>query len=329
MYKRILLATDGAVLAKAAVQRGIRLASRLGAAVVVVYASPATSKPGTPIADAAVARHLNAVRADAKRAGVECTVLHLEGLRPADAIVASAKAEFCDLVVVGSHGRPASEQLWLGSVTTRVLATCSIPVLVYRAGRLRGQGNRGTDMYRRILVCTDGSALSTLAAKHAVGLAKGLDASLHAVYVTPPFLPPEGFEASPLMPLIRKHVSETRAVASRHLGVIARRAERAGVECNTHHVGGMSAARMIVDTARRTRCDLVVMGSHGRDRIKQVLLGSVTTRVLETSAISVLVARQDVEQATSGEKIALERKHVPPPSPRTPAVAGGTSRKGA
>lgn len=312
MYKRILLATDGSILAKGGVRQGIRLASATGAAVVVVYASPATSRLGAPVADSVIARHLNSVRAEARRAGVECTVLHLEGLRPADAIVASATAEDCDLVVVGSHGRGALEQLWLGSVTTRVLATCSVPVLVHRAGTAsRADIGDAVKAFRRILVCTDGSALSALATRHALALAQDLDASLHAIYVTPPFLPPQGIENSPMLPAIRKHMAAARAGASRHLGVVAKAAERAGIECKTHHRGGLAAAKLIVETARQTRCDLIVMGSHGRDRIKQVLLGSVTSRVLETSSISVLVARRPVETPRQGEKIALERKFVP------------------
>lgn len=154
--------------------------------------------------------------------------------------------------------------------------------------------------YRRILSCTDGSALATLATNHGVELAKSLGAGVVAIYVTPPFLPPTGFEDSPMMPAIRKHMAEARAGARRHLGAVARRAERAGVECDTRHVGGMSAARLIVDTARRTRCDLIVMGSHGRDRIKQVLVGLVTTRVLETCATPVLIVRVDADASRRG-----------------------------
>jgi nucleotide-binding universal stress UspA family protein len=48
-------------------------------------------------------------------------------------IVRVAQETHCDLIFMGSHGRSGLGQLLLGSVTTRVLATCQIPVLVYRA----------------------------------------------------------------------------------------------------------------------------------------------------------------------------------------------------
>lgn len=37
-----------------------------------------------------------------------------------------------DLIVMGSHGRSAAGNLFLGSVTTRVLVECTVPVLIVR-----------------------------------------------------------------------------------------------------------------------------------------------------------------------------------------------------
>jgi len=160
-------------------------------------------------------------------------------------------------------------------------------------------------MYRRIMVCTDGSELATLATQHAIGLAKALGARLLAIHVTPPFDPPEGFEDSPLMPAITKYVNATRASARRHLGAVARRAERAGVRCETRHVGGPAPAHQIVQAAAREKSDVIVMGSHGRDQLARILLGSVTSRVLETCSIPVLVIRPPraaLEKRAAGAK---------------------------
>jgi nucleotide-binding universal stress UspA family protein len=146
-------------------------------------------------------------------------------------------------------------------------------------------------MYEHLLVCVDGSPIARHAAAHALGLAKAIGARLTALYVTPPFQVPAGAQASPLMPAVSRHVAASHAEAKRHLGAIARRAERAGVRCDTRHVGGFPAARHIVETAMRERCDLIVMGSHGRDQLQRLLLGSVTSRVLETCTLPVLVVR--------------------------------------
>lgn len=147
MYKRILLCTDGSDLALHAAAHGVDLAKAVGASVVAVHASPSFEAPlgfefvpapllpvdvYTASTKLAADRYLGAVRELAKAAGVACKVKHLRSLAPPEAIVAIAGTERCDLIVVGSHGRGAAGQLWLGSVTTRVLATCAVPVLVYR-----------------------------------------------------------------------------------------------------------------------------------------------------------------------------------------------------
>ncbi len=51
---------------------------------------------------------------------------------PGDVIPAMAKKGGFDLVILGSHGHGALMNLVTGSVTTKVLAACTVPVLVIR-----------------------------------------------------------------------------------------------------------------------------------------------------------------------------------------------------
>ena len=50
-------------------------------------------------------------------------------------------------------------------------------------------------------------------------------------------------------------------------------------------------AETIMATAKRSKCDLIVMASHGRKGLKRLLLGSETQQVLTHSTIPVLVLR--------------------------------------
>jgi nucleotide-binding universal stress UspA family protein len=59
-------------------------------------------------------------------------MVHARDLKPAEAIVETATARGCDLIVMGSHGRRGVNRMLLGSETARVLALTTIPVLVYR-----------------------------------------------------------------------------------------------------------------------------------------------------------------------------------------------------
>jgi nucleotide-binding universal stress UspA family protein len=66
----------------------------------------------------------------AKTAGVACETIQLEHEHPHEAIISTAKDKGCDLIVMASHGRSGISAVLLGSVTNKVLAHTSIPVLV-------------------------------------------------------------------------------------------------------------------------------------------------------------------------------------------------------
>ena len=143
MFKHILIATDGSEIATKAVSGGLKLAKELAARVVVLTASeplPATVSAETIAANfaeyekatkEAAATVLSEVRGEARTIGVECETLHVTNF-PAEAIIETAKAKACDLIVMGSHGRRGIARLLLGSQATKVVTLSSVPVLVYR-----------------------------------------------------------------------------------------------------------------------------------------------------------------------------------------------------
>ena len=66
-----------------------------------------------------------------KRHGIEAEVVHKVGA-PGDLIAKTADSGKFDLLMMGSHGHSALGGLVLGSVTTKVLANCKVPVLLVR-----------------------------------------------------------------------------------------------------------------------------------------------------------------------------------------------------
>jgi nucleotide-binding universal stress UspA family protein len=65
----------------------------------------------------------------ARRQGIECATVQVNDFA-APAILATAKARGCDLIVMSSHGRRGLDRLFLGSQARRVLAHSPIPVLI-------------------------------------------------------------------------------------------------------------------------------------------------------------------------------------------------------
>jgi nucleotide-binding universal stress UspA family protein len=145
MYKNILIPTDGSVLAATAIDHGIALAKSIGAKITVLTAVepfPTFSTDPEAIADSAevYAKHateaalkiLAAAAQAAKAAGVACETIRLDKGFPYEAIIKTAGAKGCDLIVMASHGRRGISALVLGSETVKVLTHSKIPVLVYR-----------------------------------------------------------------------------------------------------------------------------------------------------------------------------------------------------
>jgi nucleotide-binding universal stress UspA family protein len=147
MHKHILIATDGSELATKAVSHGLGVAKQLGAKVTIVTGTELwsvlemtrhahDSKNPLEAYEQIAAAHaqdvLSTATALAQKAGVPFETVHMKDLKPAEAIVAAAEKAGCDLIVMASHSRTGVNKFLLGSVTSRVLALTTIPVLVYR-----------------------------------------------------------------------------------------------------------------------------------------------------------------------------------------------------
>ena len=83
-------------------------------------------------AQATAQKILSAAAQLAESSGVKYTTIHLEHEHPYRAIIDTAQAETCGLIIMASHGRRGISALVLGSETMKVLTHCQIPVLVHR-----------------------------------------------------------------------------------------------------------------------------------------------------------------------------------------------------
>lgn len=76
-------------------------------------------------------RIMNPVQKYLERQGVKAKCIWKTG-NAGELIAKLAEAEKFDLVVMGSHGHGALVNLVVGSVATKVLASCKVPVLIVR-----------------------------------------------------------------------------------------------------------------------------------------------------------------------------------------------------
>jgi len=147
-------------------------------------------------------------------------------------------------------------------------------------------------MFKHILVPTDGSKLSVKAAKQAVKLAKSLGARITGFYAAPDFSSTYYGDGYILRAPSAKVQSESaEKLARKCLSVIEVEAEVEKVACQVFHTVSDSPYEAIIDAAKKKKCDLIVMASHGRRGLSGLVLGSETQKVLVHSKIPVLVCR--------------------------------------
>jgi nucleotide-binding universal stress UspA family protein len=149
MYKHILIPTDGSERSEKAIADGAALAAALEARVTVLTVttplhsimSDPTPVADIPGADAFVRDYLHGKAADCLAAaeniaatqGIACDTVSVEHEHPYAAIIETALARGCDLIVMASHGRRGISALVLGSETVKVLTHGKTPVLVHRS----------------------------------------------------------------------------------------------------------------------------------------------------------------------------------------------------
>ncbi len=148
-------------------------------------------------------------------------------------------------------------------------------------------------MTHHILVCTDGSRLSDKAVKAAISLAKQLGAKLTAYHANDPFPVMPYPEYAAVLDSVRSDewVDAQAARARTLLKKCEAMAAKAGVACKGRFDNPPSPHEGILEAARKGRCDLIVMASHGRRGIQGLVLGSETNKVLTHGRIPVLVCR--------------------------------------
>ena len=147
-------------------------------------------------------------------------------------------------------------------------------------------------MFKNILVPTDGSKLSQRAVKEAIDLAQQSKAKVTALHVFPKFSgSPYGTFGPAEDVLEEAHRNQAKAEGARLSAALQKSADGAGVPFDFVLVENNDIWRQIIATAKKKKCDLICMASHGRRGLAGVLLGSETNKVLTHSDIPVLVLR--------------------------------------
>ena len=143
---------------------------------------------------------------------------------------------------------------------------------------------------KNVLVATDFSAASETALTYGRALARSFNAKLHVLNVVDDlsrFLYPEG---TGLLPYAQMQ-TEIRRAAEEQLEALVDASDRRELQAETILKTGSSAANEIIEYAKQTSIDLIIVGATGRGAVDRMLMGSVADKVVRHAPCPVLAVR--------------------------------------
>jgi nucleotide-binding universal stress UspA family protein len=142
--------------------------------------------------------------------------------------------------------------------------------------------------YHRILWPTDFSPLAKAAQPHAVGLAMEANAELVLLHVLPSLAAYSVPDLSGALSVSLQR--KTRTAAQRQLHRLEKQVKGSNVRAHAVLTEGVPF-HQIIRAAKRLRCDLIVMATHGRTGLAHAIMGSVAENVLRRAPCPVLTVR--------------------------------------
>ena len=160
---------------------------------------------------------------------------------------------------------------------------------------------------KKILVPTDFGEAADAALTYARALARNFEASVDVLHVAEDvssrMFASEAYAAIP--PTLQKDIEE---MARKHLDQRLIDNDPAPLAMRPVVVTSNAPALTIVQYARETNIDLIVMGTHGRGAISHLLMGSVAERVVRLANCPVLVVRHPEHEFVVPDTLAVSAK---------------------
>lgn len=208
---------------------------------------------------------------------------------PAEQIVRVAEEERVDTIVMGAQGATAAQELLIGSTAYEVIRRATVPVLLEKFEVIRELGRVRCrqvceDIFHRVLHPTDFSEYA--------------DAAFQFV---------KRLKAAGTEEVVVLHVQDERVMKQRPVEQIAEfdlhDTGRLETLCKTLHLFGLQARPMLrhgipfreaLKAADEIDAGLIVLGSHGRSAVREMLAGSTFENVVRLSRQPVLVVRREM-----------------------------------
>ena len=284
-YRRLLVGTDFSPTASFAVARAALLAVERDAELFIAHAvrtfpSALLKRLGVDQLDALEAGHVQRGLAAARRLaaglGARVAVGAIQG-GSASALLVQAKRLRSDLIVVGHGGGRSLGQGLIGTTAERLIERGHHNVLLVKKAPKTA--------YQRALICVADAPIAKKILADSAALAS--QAELRLIHAYEPLFERKLRSNELPAKLIAEHTSIERRKAKATLERLLREHPLPGRQLRSLVRKGFPSD-VILRAAKTARADLVVVGKN-RSVIEDLLIGSVTKRVLRSAAMDVMV----------------------------------------
>lgn len=277
VFQHVTVPTDGSSTAAAGVKFALELVAGGGALTFCGVVDPTlvglpaeqgiAIDPGPMLAmlgDNATA-FCREAQALAAALGVDSDIMVLHG-RCVESIGVLTRENGTDAIVIGSHARSGLARTVLGSVAEGLLRHGDVPVVVAHEDDILRTGP--------VAVAVDESPASEAAVGLAMDIACARSMSLALIHVSKQATGRVGDTTTP--PALAR--AAERAQARKLIVTLALREGQ--------------PAEKLLQTAEELECSILVMGTHGRSLLAQMVLGSVAAQAVERAHLPVITVRR-------------------------------------
>lgn len=270
MFTHILIPVDGSPCGDQAAEVGLHLARQLNARVQFVHVHSPTSQPTASSSDdvqnidTSGLALLQIWEQTARARGLLVRTQSIAGANVAETIKLLVESKQCDLIVMGTYCAGWLARFFLGRTAKEVLRRTPVPLMLVR---YQTKVSQDVQRFQHILAPVDGSVVSLQALEWVRSIAQSLDAEVVVSHAT-------------------------TQEAAHHGQLIVEEALKRLDYPKSRGLLEKSEGSLVRDTISRIaneHSNLVVMGTHGRTGLSELLLGSVAEQVARQSLVPVIL----------------------------------------
>lgn len=297
MFKVIMAPTEGSDSERTAISVAVKLAQRFEAdlrlvrvettplVIETIAQTPMLVTEQTLMDERLASLHkLETLGTECRALGEIRVITALEDGPVAPTLRDYAKKFNVDLIVMSSHSRGGVKRIALGSAADYLIRHTNIPVVVVRppASFL---GATPEQMFKRIVVPLDGSALAEQILPEVAALASRLNSTVSLLQVLTPLTYSQKEIMQPGLPWWDADIATADAYLTRAASYLT----EAGLTVSQDVVLSDDIATAILDYSARTRADLIALATSGSGGVSRFVLGTVADEVTRKSTSSLLV----------------------------------------